>query len=471
MLISMLMLLNRVANEPQTTNKSIILLDNVSDVLKTIFKLTYNKQINLGIGAKTFPFIADCEFENKTDIITTLDFIENNLVTRKITGNTAIALFDEILRSGNKDDYEVIRRICNRDLEIGVGMTIADDLFNVAPKQPMMLASVEDDQLIEVIIESGEAYSELKADGSRAVYDTNDFSICSRNGNQYLGLNKLKSKLDVNVSDYVVDGELVYIDRSLKVLTESDREKGNGIVSKSLSNTITQTDADNIVFQVWDIIPRDVYYGISNDKNINNIERRKLLEKFVSLCNSDCITLIPRNKVETIEEAKLDYQKYRSLGYEGSILKNGLALWENKRSKHIVKFKAKISVDVIITDVYPHKKDKNKLGGISIQTADGIVKSNCGSGFTDTTSRKVKGIKFDIPLSERDNLDRELLMTKKDDIIGRIVEIECNGLTKDKKTKQISFFLPIMKRFRNDKSTANLIHEAFSNDEINRVMP
>lgn len=466
-----LCVLELVARNPETNTKINILTNSKSDVLSLVFKFTYNKQINFGIGAKSFPFIAKHEFENVTDIIDTLQFMEHKLLTRSVTGNTAIALFDEILRQGNFRDYEVIRRICNKDLEIGVGITIADKIFDVAPSQPMMLASVEDDDLINDIIASGEAYSELKADGSRSVYDSLTDELISRNGNIYKGLDKLQADLRKNgLDDIVIDGELLYVDKSLSSLTEADRELGNGIVSKSLSGTISEDESDSIVFKVWDLIPRDVYYGLDESKNINNIERRLLLEKFVKSCNSDRIVLIERKKVKSVEEAKADYQSYRNNGYEGTILKNGLALWENKRSKHIVKFKAKIRVDVKITGVYPHKKDINKLGGIMIETADGIVKSDCGSGFTDTTSKKIKGVKIDIPLHERGELDREFLMSNKEKLIDTIAEIECNGLTINKKTKQISFFLPIMKRFRHDKNEANNINEAFSVAEINRVM-
>lgn len=474
---SVLSILNLIASEPKTTIKEQILRDNQdNDALRRCFQFSYNKQINFGISTKTYPSISEFVYINNIDVV--LDFMESKLSTREVTGNNAIGLLRDLLASTNADVYEVIRRVCNNDLEVGIGATVANKVWpDLCPKQPMMLATPEDDVLSQAIIDRGHAVAELKADGARSVCDIGlidgdrKISFISRGGNEYLRLNKIRdSILSSNFGNWVIDGELVYIDRSVIGMTESDREEGNGIVSKSLNGTISDEQADNIVFQVWDIIPRDVYYGHRDcPPSLIFEERRKILEKFVESCDGDCIELIEQTPVDTLKKAKEIYAKYSADGYEGIILKCGLGLWENTRSKNQIKFKDKIRVDVRIVSVYPHTKDPSKLGGFTIATEDGVVKCDCGSGFSDTTHKKIKGVKTFIPLENRGELDREYLMSIADTLIDQVIEIECNGLTRNKKTKQISLFLPIMKLFRRDKSVANNIGDVFTQSAIDRV--
>ncbi|UYD60158.1 hypothetical protein OPFAMLBM_00137 [Aeromonas phage avDM12-TAAL] len=487
-------ILKAIAAE-DSTNKKQQIVEYHKNVpgLSTCFKFAYNKQINFGINKKTFPVVVD--FHNKTDIIATLTFMETYLVTRALTGGTAVAELAKALSMGNAHDYEVIRRVMFRDLEIGIGATIANKVWaDLCPKQPQMLAQPEDDKLSMAIINRGHAIAELKADGARCFTDidadTDSITMYSRAGNEYMGLDKLKEAIKKSgMQNWVIDGELVYrkqkaVATGLSALMEddsdefdkaedvSDREEGNGIVNKSLKNSITVDEADCIVYQVWDIIPRDVYYGQRDcPKDFYFEKRREMLEAFVSRCDSFRVEIIEQTKVSTLADAKAVYQRYRELGYEGIILKCGLNMWKNTRSKDQVKFKEKIRVDVRVVALYPHEKDPNKVGGFTIETADGKVRCNCGSGFTDTTQVKDKKTKqwIPIPLHERDYLDREYLMSIADELIGSIWEIECNGLTRNKKNKkEVSFFLPIIKHRRIDKDEANNVEHAFDEKTIKK---
>ncbi|QAX98500.1 DNA ligase [Aeromonas phage AsFcp_4] len=486
-------ILKAIAAE-DSTNRKQELVEFHKDVpgLKMCFYFAYNKQVNFGINKKTFPVVVD--FKNATDLCATLAFMNTHLVTRALTGTAAITELAKALSMGTAHDYEVIRRVMFRDLEIGIGATIANKVWdNLCPKQPQMLAQPECADLANAIIKRGHAYAELKADGARCFTDidaeTDTISMNSRNGNEYMSLDKLKEAIrQSGMQNWVIDGELVYRKRKqatgLSALLDeddefeksedvSDREEGNGIVGKSLKNSISEDEADCVVYQVWDIIPRDVYYGLRDCPNDFRFEaRRKMLETFVARCNSFRVEIIEQTPVTSLVEAKEVYQRYRDMGYEGIILKCGLNLWKNTRSKDQVKFKEKVRVDVRVVAVYEHEKDPNKVGGFTIETADGKVRCNCGSGFTDTTQIKDKKTKLwiPIPIDKRDELDREYLMSIKDQLIGTIWEIECNGLTRDKKkkNKEVCFFLPIIKLRRIDKDEANNVEHAFDEKTIKK---
>lgn len=479
---TVLSILSQVANESQTTIKEKILTTNAGcDELKRAFKFSYNKQITFGINVKTFPEVKT--FLNSTSLKDTLDFLEQKLSTRSLSGNAAVETLASVLSLGSKDDYEVIRRILMRDLECGIGQTVANKVWKgLCPQQPQQLASPEDHELVEKIIKSGDAVAELKADGARAFCDIaidESVSLYSRAGNEYQKLDQIRDAcLNTTFRNWVVDGELVYrakpslMDQMIGDDDDIDvakRQDGNGIVNKSLKGTISEHDAGCIVYQVWDIVPRDVYYGERKcSKTLTLRERRKFLNDFVNQCidaGFDCIEIMEQHEIKTLDDAKKWYAFYHDQGYEGIIVKTNNNIWKDTRTKDFVKFKAKIRVDMRIVGVYPHKKDPNKLGGISVRSECGKIECDCGSGFTDTYQVKVKGKWVPIALEDRDELDRELLYTVKHNLIDSIVELECNGLSERKKVKPgeapYSLYLPIMKLFRHDKDVANNLEDVF----------
>ena len=499
--MSVLQILNAIAKEDKTTLKEKIMVQHQhNDDLKRCFQFAYNKQISFGISRKTIPDV--CSIGGLLSLKEGLDFLEKNLSTRNLTGNVAIDSLKSVMERANSDDAEVLRRVLMRDLEVSVGQTVSNKVWKgICPKQPQMLASAQSDDLIDKIIDGGNAFAELKADGARCFSDIEakvGVSFASRNGNEYTMLNRIeKALLSSGFGNWVVDGELVYkgksfenvgtldsfMDNDAKEGKVADREEGNGIVSKSLSGHISIEEADGIVYQVWDIVPRDVYYGERKcPKEFNQQKRREMLIQMINSIDDeykDCVELIKSTPVKTKEDALRIYREYVALGFEGIILKCGNALWKNTRSKDCVKFKEKIRVDLLVVGAYPHKKDPTKLGGFNLRSACGLIEVNIGSGFTDTYRKKLKvgkgktakSIWVPIPLKCRLETDRELLWTLRHQIVdAMIIELECNGLQASKSRKKgeapFSLFLPVFKLFRRDKSEANKVGDVFPDYEL-----
>ena len=121
-----------------------------------------------------------------------------------------------------------------------------------------------------------------------------------------------------------------------------------------------------------------------------------------------------------------------SLGHEGIILKDGNGIWEDKRAKHQIKFKGELECDLKIVAVEPGTgKYEGMLGAIVCESADGVVKVNVGSGFTD---------------AHRKNYGQEL--------VDKIVAIKYNSRIKNKLGDE-SLFLPIFVEIRDDKDVAD----------------
>lgn len=484
------MILN-ILNELAATDsinekKAIMEREKGNELLKRVFLMAYSRRLNYGIkkwGVRP-----------KGEIHLTLEdmlyMLEEKLAKRVVTGNAAIEKLEIALSQTSESDAEVIRRILMRDLECGTGTTIANKTWkNIVPEYPQMLASSFDEAKIKKHIKFP-AYAQLKADGARCFAEVRDDGVLffSRSGNNYLGLDKLAEQLmemtkearEKHPGGVMIDGELVYHTTvnfkekdSLGFLfgddveeleeTNVDRSTSNGLANKSLKGTITPEEADGMKFQVWDYVPLDVIYSEGKLKSFKYDVRFRALELMVTGFSQ--IILIENHWVNNLEEARAIYQKYRDQDLEGIILKNMHGLWEDTRSKNQFKFKAVIDIAMRISGYYAHSKDPNKIGGVNLISECGRITCDCGSGFTDTTHKKIDGEWILIPIDQRGELDRESLMLDaiNGKLVDRIADCECNGWTtsKGRKDGTVGLFLPIIKGFRFDKEKADTFEEVF----------
>lgn len=489
------------ATDSINEKKAIMEREKDNALLKRVFIMAYSKRFNYGI--KKWPEIIESRGSRTLD--EGLDFFEQKLATRVYTGNEAIrqvGILIHDVRFSQKGEEEVLRRVMMRDLECGTGPTIANKIWkNCIPEQPQMLASSYDEKLIEKHIK-WPAFAQLKADGARCFAEVTDDGVkfFSRAGNEYQGLHKLAKELMIITEDarkrhpsgVMIDGELVYhapkvepkadndlfgmFEEEMPELSKAkefqdvvDRSTSNGLANKSLKGTISQVEASGMKLQAWDYVPLDVVYsegekpGFAYDVRFRALEA--MIAEGVALHGFDSVILIENQWVYNLKEAREVYKKYVDQGLEGIILKNMGSFWENKRSKNLIKFKEVIDIAMEIVGFYPHSKDPNKLGGVQLKSLCGKITSDCGSGFKDTTRVKVKGKWVDIPIDERDEMDRERLMVEalSGNLVGRIADCECNGWvhSKGRKDGTVGIFLPIIKGFRFDKTSADTFEDVF----------
>lgn len=472
--------LNKIAATDSTNEKLAILKLNANHTnMMDVYRLAYHPRLQYGI--KKIPYYDIQSSDTERTLEEALHLLEKVIATRKVTGNAAIAMLTDYLSSLPQADAIIVERIIKRDLECGASATMANKVWkDLIPKQPQMLASSYSEKALSFI--KFPAYAQLKADGARSfaeIYgdDVEDVKMYSRAGNEYKGLDNLKKELISRTKAYrevhgaaMVDGELVYIAPSApksaleSMMGEQDqkavvlRSESNGIANKSLKGTINQQEAAYMSFQVWDLVPTKSIYD--SEKSSSYKVRFEQLESMFE--GSQRVLTIENTLVNNIEEAKAIYKNYVEQGLEGIILKNIDSIWENKRSKNLVKFKEELMVDLRIVDVQVHSKDENKLGAVILASDDGKIKVRCGSGFTDTDQIKVNGKWIDIPFEDLDELNRKRLWTLKDQLIGTIAEIKCNGwVAAEGRTSNVSLFLPIIQKLRIDKTETNTFEEAF----------
>lgn len=321
------------------------------------------------------------------EVITLVDALGElkKLSDRELTGNLGIAHLQTLLCRLAPGDAVVLERIIGKDLRCGVAEGIVNAVYqDFIPSYPCLLARPYDAKNIKNI--KYPAISQLKADGVRANLQIlgNDVLICGRSGKPMdflgvfdehaLGLRNAYGK------DCVFDGELVVLDKNGKIL---NRKTGNGIINKAIKGTISEEEAKQVRFQLWDIIPYEEFAK----KKSTKVYRTRLqeLENVLNDNNAEIHLswIIEGREVKNLEDAELHFTELLCRGEEGTILKNYSGIWEDKRSKDLVKMKAEKDADLEIIGWKPGTgKYLEQVGSLQCASSDRKVEANI-SGFSE----------------------------------------------------------------------------------------
>lgn len=364
----------------------------------------------------------------------------DKLSSRQLTGSAGIDHLQKILSSVHPDDAIVIERIIGKDLRCGLADGLVNDAIeNFIPTYPCLLARPYDEKNIKNI--TYPAYSQLKADGLRAnaIVEGYKVALCGRSGREIDLLGALDAPLAQFAAKFpwpvVFDGEFVVVDSHENVI---DRKTGNGIINKAIKGTISEAEAKMIRFQIWDAIPlHEFKAGKSTETYKTRFER---LRDAMNTIKSPVwyFWVIPYKVVNSLEEAVEHFELLLSQGHEGTILKNFCGIWEDSRSKHLVKFKAEKDCDLEIIGFNPGK---------------GQFEGQVGSLICTSSDRKVEvaisGFSIDLRKEITENIDS---------LMGKIITVTYNERikSKDKNRADVdSLFLPRFQEFRSDKTVAN----------------
>jgi len=145
------------------------------------------------------------------------------------------------------------------------------------------------------------------------------------------------------------------------------------------------------------------------------------------------IHLVESKSVGSFEEAQKIFEEYLAQGQEGIILKDMSGVWEDKRVKTQVKFKAELDCDLKVIGIQPGTgKYEGLVGALLCESEDGIIKVDVGSGLSD--------------------FDRKEFTTNSP--VGKIVAVVYNARIKNKQGEE-SLFLPRLVEVREDKNFAD----------------
>lgn len=247
-----------------------------------------------------------------------------------------------------------------------------ENIKHISKKQyfePMLAAKWEDyKHKIEYPI-----YSQPKLDGIRCIV-TKD-GMFSRNGKEIISAPHIRESLqplfDEN-PDLIFDGEL-YADKFANDF--------NTIVSLVKKTKPTAEDLEeskkNIEYWIYDLPNNDTKFGDRCAK-LNN-----LFETYNSL-GKHCVRVVTHFCYSEAEVMEF-YEGYVEAGYEGQMLRlNGM--YENKRSKNLMKHKSFIDEEYTILDICEGEGNRAGTAGYMVfETAEGKrFKSNVKGTWEET---------------------------------------------------------------------------------------
>ena len=122
-------------------------------------------------------------------------------------------------------------------------------------------------------------------------------------------------------------------------------------------------------------------------------------------------------------------------GYEGVMIKDPDAMYECKRTHSWLKAKPFIEVTLKVVSVEEGTgRNKGRLGAVLVEGEDDghEYSLSCGSGFSD--------------------IQREEYWSKRNQLIGQLVEIRADAKTKSKDAEAFSLRFPRFKCFRGFKA-------------------
>jgi ATP-dependent DNA ligase len=421
----LLKILDEINNDASRLHKEAVLMrekDNAD--LREAFRLAYDPYTQFYIRK-----IPDYKTQGKDSLKSAMSRL-SLLSSRTVTGNAGIEHLKIVLGSVDDRDATVIERIIAKDMRCGVSEATINKIWpGLIPEYPVMLASVYDDKLIERM--NWPAMVQLKMDGMRfnAIVRNGKCEFKTRNGRTVDLLGELEQDFVciADGADMVFDGELTVHNSDGSIM---DRKTGNGILNKAVKGTIKLDEAQLVHATIWDTIPLDQFQAGKGDTAYS-----QRFEWLTGQILTNRIHVVEYTWVANINQAKTRFQEYFSNGYEGIILKDTTAVWENKRSKSLIKFKGELECDLKVVG-WEEGTGRNvgKLGALVCESADGVIKVNVGSGFNDEDRGSIKAA----------------------DVIGKIVAVKYNARIKNKSEGAIeSLFLPIFLEIREDKTEAD----------------
>lgn len=398
-----------------STHKEMVLRGRCSNLDKKMFqyaydpgKMYYQKFSDEGI---------DWDFmeEPYADMFHVLD----RLITRDVTGNAARQLVERYAA----DHGDLIKLICNKDLDCGVNETTLNKVFGKGfiPTFDVQLAT---DVPIEKV--RMPCVAQLKYNGTRviALLDSSGSSrLFTRNGKEFK-YPKLQHELERSEHcNYMIDGELCFGDSQ-----GQDHTKVSGIVNSAIKGTPIPSSHD-LNYHVFDAM-----FGTEFSSQSCRIvygDRIRMVKDFVHVSASCMVHVARTYELNTHFELRALFEARLAEGYEGLILKHWDHRYEFKRSKVWIKLKAEETVDLKCIAVEPGTgKYQGKIGALyCVGRAHGKdVEVKVGSGLSD--------------------FDR----SRPDDIyLSNTIEVKYNTVIQDKATGSWSLFLPVFIVVRMDK--------------------
>ena len=406
-------------NESNSSNYKISTLKKYqnSEIVKQLLKLTYDKNnFNFGMSrTRLLGILNESNFPNGIDKIDDyLDLLQEN--SGKLSGNSAKEFYSLLLQKLTEDSRVILLNILGRDLKCGINIKNINKVFkNLIPKPNYMRCAVFSEKLVKKI--HFPAMLQLKMDGTYREFNVSNGTVSAktRAGEEYF--NPVLFEEMMNFPDGYYMGELT--------IDGESRFTGNGLIN-SLNPPL-----DKIIFTCWDFLTFDEYTGKVKTSYIDRFNR---LQNLIESRDFKQVKLVENHIVNNVSEALKQVSLWMSEGLEGGVLKDFNNTFKNGTSNTQLKIKLKVDAEMRITgftEGTPGTKREGKIGAIQFANDEGTIKGQC-SGFSDA--------------------ELEEFSKNKDSLIGKIISVEFNDITKAENNEYYALSHPRFIEIRNDKN-------------------
>ena len=419
-------------NAKGTLEKSAILGQNKdNEMLKAFLKTCYDPSISFYISK--VPTVSPTG-DNYDFSMGHIEGMLYHLADRTLTGKTASNWLANLSACASDDCRELIHLLIGRSVGAGVGDTM---ILKVWPTlyfvPPYCRCSLLDDKAKAKFSKLTEFFLQPKLDGSYLALVTKAGEppkAITRAGGHYP--TRFAEKLSKGLPDGFVGLGEVEVFRDDKLLP---RQEGNGILNSVLKGGNEEDFAEhNFRLTCWDMLtPEEFKDGKSLvPYNFRLQALYNLLDEF----HSESVFIIPNTKVGGLAEAYKIYSTYTAAGMEGAVMKTMDNVWRDGTSKDMVKMKISFEIDLEITAVIEGTgKAKGMMGAVSVQSREGILQSDVGTGWSDEA--------------------RKYIWSIREQIIGKILTVKANDIISNRNNSGKSLFLPVAIEVRYDKSVAD----------------
>lgn len=384
----------------------------------------------------------------------------SQITERKVTGGDAIALLETLLSSLTLDDAYILERIIEKDCKIGMGTTFMNKVFkDLIEDTPYMGAISFDEKKARAIFGKGKrGYSQIKMDGRycNAIIRGGEVELESRSGETtHVTGAKFLAEL-ANFEDCVLNGELTMdgvpryesngmiasiIDICGKKNERTEKEHAKKLEAFEKKHGSFEEALNAIRYTVWDTITVDEYF----DKASKTPYSTRLInvEYLINNSGSTMVKMIETRVVNSYKEAMDHFQEVlatevNGVPQEGTILKAEDGDWKDGKPTWQIKMKLEMDVDLVIVGFnYGTKgtKNENVISSLNCESSDGLLKT------------RPQGIKEDM---------MKYITENQDSLMGKIVQVKCNGLSNDK-DGNYSLLYPAFMMVREDKDTCDSV--------------
>ena len=349
----------------------------------------------------------------------------NLLIERESTGHAARDLIINLMNLSKEDQWNNwYRRILIKDLRCGVSEKTVNNVakkMNLKFRVPVFSCMLAHDGAKHPKKIKGDCLVEYKYDGVRvvAIVKKNKATLYSRNGkifNNFAHIENALSKPEYN--NIVFDGE---------VMSDDFQALMKQVYRKSGANT------EDAYLALFDMLPlKEFNEGRSK---LNSLERKQELNKLSKTFGSE-IKLVDYEIINFDNDQgqeKFSEMNKEALekGFEGLMIKPNNNYYECKRSHAWLKIKPFIEVTLKVIDIQEGTgKHEGKLGAFSVEGEDDgkFFSLSVGSGLTDE--------------------QRDMYWADKDRLIGRLIEVRADAITKSIEGEHFSLRFPRFKSFR-----------------------